>query len=44
MPGEEDGFCTRIDCVENPDNCPEGWSCFDLSVFGEDLSFCLPPS
>ena len=32
QPGQATGFCTQIHCDENPDACPAGWSCFDLSA------------
>jgi hypothetical protein len=44
MPGATEGFCTVTGCVEDPDKCPDGYMCFDLSPFGVDLSFCNPPS
>ena len=44
MPGQSEGYCTITGCVENPSICPEGWSCFDLSVIvpGQP-SFCTKP-
>jgi hypothetical protein len=30
--GATEGFCTQIDCVRQPEVCPSGWSCFDLSA------------
>jgi hypothetical protein len=34
MPGAEAGFCTVSPCQIDPDDCPEGYGCFDLSSFG----------
>jgi hypothetical protein len=44
MPGSEEGYCSATDCLDNPENCPEGWTCFDLAFTGMDLSVCLPPA
>jgi hypothetical protein len=44
MPGSEEGFCSATDCVDNPENCPEGWTCFDLAFTGMDLSVCMQPA
>lgn len=44
MPGQSEGYCTITGCTENPDVCPEGWSCFDLStIVPGQPSFCLQP-
>lgn len=44
QPGEEEGFCTTTGCVEDPGVCPDGWECFDLSMFDPNLpSFCMRP-
>jgi len=32
QPGATSGFCTEVDCVNRPEVCPSGWSCFDLSA------------
>jgi hypothetical protein len=40
MPGQT-GFCTHDGCLEDPDVCPDGWSCMDLSSFVPDLSMCV---
>jgi hypothetical protein len=32
QPGSTEGFCTQIDCVNDPSVCPSGWTCFDLSA------------
>lgn len=45
QPGRSEGYCTATGCVERPDVCPAGWSCFDLSQFQSDApSVCLAPS
>jgi hypothetical protein len=33
MPGQSMGFCTMY-CEPDPDDCPSGYSCFDLSKLG----------
>ena len=43
MPGLPEGFCTVTGCVDDPDVCPAGWECFDLSAFVPGLNFCNPP-
>jgi hypothetical protein len=43
MPGQTEGFCTVTGCVDDPDACPAGWECFDLSAFVPGLNFCNPP-
>lgn len=37
MPGQSAGYCTVRDCNLMPDNCPDGYQCFDLSVFSAAL-------
>ena len=32
-PGDPEGVCTIQGCTLDPDDCPAGYSCFDLSVF-----------
>jgi hypothetical protein len=32
-PGEPEGVCTIQGCTLDPDDCPAGYNCFDLSVF-----------
>ena len=46
MPGQTVGVCTISGCTVTPDNCPTGYSCLDLSVFGvKDVApFCGPKS
>lgn len=44
VPGDEQGYCTRTGCLDDPSVCPEGWSCFDVSVFEEGApAVCLKP-
>jgi len=46
MPGASSGLCTISGCSTMPDDCPDGYMCFDLSavgVMGYD-PFCLPSS
>ena len=33
LPGNSVGYCTLQDCTLNPDNCPKGFSCLDLSQY-----------
>jgi len=33
MPGQMSGLCT-VYCEPDPDDCPEGYRCFDLSAIG----------
>lgn len=33
MPGQTNGVCTRM-CQTTPDDCPDGYRCFDLSLVG----------
>lgn len=33
MPGQTQGVCTRT-CTTMPDDCPDGYRCFDLSLVG----------
>jgi hypothetical protein len=33
MPGQPKGFCT-VFCEPDPDDCPDGYRCFDLSAIG----------
>ncbi len=36
------GYCTLKDCVEEPNDCPGTYSCFDMSIFGPTLpTVCL---
>jgi hypothetical protein len=35
-PGKTVGYCT-IECDPALEECPEGWFCFDLSVFDPDM-------
>jgi len=46
MPGQSKGICTISGCSTTHDDCPSGYSCFDLSVFGvKDVApFCAPKS
>jgi hypothetical protein len=44
QPGVPEGFCSATGCSADPSVCPEGWSCFDLSMFVDGgTSFCLQP-
>jgi hypothetical protein len=41
QPGQTTGYCTKTGCVEDPNICPSGYTCFDLSKFAPDLpAFC----
>ncbi len=41
QPGASEGNCTHADCLDDESVCPDGWSCFDLSIFSPDLpSIC----
>ena len=43
MPGQQ-GFCTHSGCLQDPPVCPSGWTCMDLSAYGQQgLSICTPP-
>lgn len=42
QPGATEGYCSPTGCVETPELCPEGWKCFDLSLFDPSLpSICI---
>jgi hypothetical protein len=42
QPGNDQGVCTRTGCVEEPEICPNGFRCTDLSVFAPGLpSLCV---
>lgn len=44
MPGAPSGLCTIAGCTTMPDDCPAGYTCFDLAavgVMGYD-AFCIP--
>jgi hypothetical protein len=42
MPGQSEGYCTPTGCIEQPELCPDGWSCFDVSVFAPGQpSICI---
>jgi hypothetical protein len=43
QPGQRVGFCT-VYCVPDPDDCPAGYHCFDLSALGVEgyEPFCIP--
>jgi hypothetical protein len=42
QPGMKTGVCTVDGCIEDPDLCPEGWSCLDLGLFSAELpSICV---
>jgi hypothetical protein len=44
MPGQSSGYCTRKGCVDDPNVCPSGWSCFDLSKFDPaSPAICVKP-
>ena len=43
MPGQQ-GFCTHSGCLQDTSVCPTGWTCMDLSAYGQQgLSICTPP-
>ncbi len=43
MPGQK-GFCTHSGCLQDSAVCPSGWTCTDLSSYGQQgLSICTPP-
>jgi hypothetical protein len=38
------GYCTAVGCKEDPSVCPEGWRCFDVSIFQPGgPSICTQP-
>jgi hypothetical protein len=44
MPGQSEGYCTARDCLDDPSVCPQGWSCFDVSMFQPGApAICLEP-
>jgi hypothetical protein len=44
MPGQSEGYCTATGCLDDPSVCPEGWSCFDVSMFQPGApAICLKP-
>jgi hypothetical protein len=44
MPGGTSGYCTTTGCKEDASVCPEGWSCFDVSMFQPGApSICTKP-
>ena len=41
-PGATDGYCTIQHCSRDPDDCPEGYFCMDVSEFNYDCdTLCL---
>jgi len=43
MPSQQ-GFCTHSGCLQDTSVCPSGWTCMDLSAYGQQgLSICTPP-
>jgi hypothetical protein len=42
MPGQTTGLCS-VYCRTSPDDCPDGYMCFDLAVFGVQgvKPFCI---
>ena len=45
MPGATSGYCSVSPCTVDGGECPDGWSCFDLSSLGVMgvPPFCLRP-
>ena len=42
-PGAGEGYCSVTGCVEDPELCPNGYACTDLSRFSPELpSVCSP--
>ena len=42
MPGATDGYCTLQNCTAQPDDCPAGYTCLDLSQYVPNLpTACL---
>jgi hypothetical protein len=41
MPGAAEGYCSMPECTLDPDNCPEGYYCFDATQVGQDVTICL---
>ena len=43
-PGETVGECSFSNCSTDPDDCPEGFGCFDWTLFGVDNlpTVCIP--
>ena len=43
-PSDPTGYCTRTGCLADPNRCPAGWSCYDLSVILAGLpAICVKP-
>ena len=38
-PGKPEGYCTMADCTVEPDDCPPGFKCCDITVKGI-VNFC----
>lgn len=44
QPGQTEGYCTETGCLDQPDECPDGWACTDLSIYQEGLpAICTRP-
>jgi hypothetical protein len=43
QPGQP-GFCTAVGCEQDPNLCPTGATCFDVTPFGLPQHICIPPS
>jgi hypothetical protein len=42
MPGQTTGTCTATGCLEDPGVCPDGYGCFDVSIFAPGQpSICI---
>ena len=41
VPGEPSGYCSIQGCTMQPDNCPSGYACTDLTAFVPGLFACL---
>jgi len=43
QPGSSAGFCTRTHCLPPDPECPDGYTCMDLSALAPELgSLCVP--
>lgn len=43
-PFDSQGYCSITGCIDDPEICPQGWSCLDVSVFAPGQpSVCVRP-
>ncbi len=43
QPGTPSGYCSIKGCTVSPNDCPEGYTCVDMSQYAPGLIFCMQP-